>query len=187
MYESSACITIMLSRVAQGLKATHLTSGPEAGSALNETFKKILDHAKTTGLVDLLCHCLVNSGSSLILGSSNMLRAACEAWRATWSLIDALETLFLRESPLLFPLNALRSHSLVRLDIRDHERGSLIGTESAKIVDVVTRTFVRSKAVQVAIYYCLHQRLEAAMSAGIQVFVSHPKFLKIFCAHIRPQ
>ncbi|XP_050291317.1 serine/threonine-protein kinase TIO isoform X4 [Quercus robur] len=169
LYESSACITIMLSRVAQGLKATHLTSSPEAGSALNETFKKILDHAKTTGLVDLLCHCLVNSGSSLISGSSNMLRAACEACRATWSLIDALETLFLRESPLLFPLNALRSHSLVRLDIRDHERGSLIGTESAKIVDVVTRTFVRSKAVQVAIYYCLHQRLEAAMSAGIQL------------------
>ncbi|KAK9990363.1 hypothetical protein SO802_025348 [Lithocarpus litseifolius] len=169
LYESSACITIMLSRVAQGLKATHLTSVPEAGSALNETLKKILDHAKTTGLVDLLCHCLVNSGLSLISGSSNMLRAACEACRATWSLIDALETLFLRESPLLFPLNALRSHSLVRLDIRDHERGSLIGTESAKIVDVVTRTFVRSKAVQVAIYYCLHQRLETAMSAGIQL------------------
>ncbi|XP_075652832.1 serine/threonine-protein kinase TIO [Castanea sativa] len=169
LYESSACITIMLSRVAQGLKATHLTSVPEAGSALNETLKKILDHAKTTGLVDLLCHCLVNSGSSLISGSSNMLRAACEACRATWSLIDALETLFLRESPLLFPLNALRSHSLVRLDIRDHERGSLIGPESAKIVDVVTRTFVRSKAVQVAIYYCLHQRLETAMSAGIQL------------------
>lgn len=187
MYESSACITIMLSRVAQGLKATHLTSVPEAGSALNETLKKILDHAKTTGLMDLLCHCLVNSGSSLISGSSNMLRAACEACRAAWSLIDALDTLFLRESPLLFPLNALRSHSLVRLDIRDHERGSLIGTESAKIVDVVTRTFVRSKAVQVAIYYCLHQRLEAAMSAGIQVFVSHPKSLKIFRAHIRPQ
>lgn len=169
LYESSACITIMLSRVAQGLTEAHPTSVPEVVSALNETLKKILDHAKTSGLVDHLCLCLAISGSSLISGSSNMLRAACEACRATWSLIDALETLFQKESPLLFPLTALRSHSLVRLDIRDHERGSLVGTESAKIVDVVTRTFVRSKAVQVSIYYCLHQRLEAAMSAGIQL------------------
>jgi fused-like protein len=162
----------MLSRVAQGLTEAHPTSVPEVVSALNETLKKILDHAKTSGLVDHLCLCLAISGSSLISGSSNMLRAACEACRATWSLIDALETLFQKESPLLFPLTALRSHSLVRLDIRDHERGSLVGTESAKIVDVVTRTFVRSKAVQVSIYYCLHQRLEAAMSAGIQVSLS---------------
>ncbi|GMY38287.1 serine/threonine-protein kinase TIO [Fagus crenata] len=169
LYESSACITIMLSRVAQGLTEAHPTSVPEVVSALNETLKKILDHAKTSGLVDHLCLCLAISGSSLISGSSNMLRAACEACRATWSLIDALEILFQKESPLLFPLTALRSHSLVRLDIRDHERGSLVGTESAKIVDVVTRTFVRSKAVQVSIYYCLHQRLEAAMSAGIQL------------------
>ncbi|KAG6668932.1 serine/threonine-protein kinase TIO [Carya illinoinensis] len=169
LYESIACITVMLLRVAQGLKASHSTSAPEVVSALDETLTRILDHAKTSGLVDHLCLCLVNSGSSLISGSSNMLRAACEACRAIWSLIDALETLATKEKPLLFPLHALRCHSLVRLDTREHDRSPLLGTESAKIVDVVTSAFVTSKAVQVAIYYCLHQRLEASLSAGIQL------------------
>ncbi|XP_062155569.1 serine/threonine-protein kinase TIO isoform X4 [Alnus glutinosa] len=169
LYESSACITIMLSRIAQGHKASHVTSVPEAVSALDETLKRILDHAKSSGMVDHLCLCLANSGSSLISGSSSMLRAACEACRAIWSLIDALEMLSIKESPLLFPLNALRSHSLDRLGTKEHEGGSLVGAESAKVVDVVTRAFVTSKAIQVAIYYCLHQRFEAAMSAGIQL------------------
>lgn len=165
----------MLLRVAQGLKASQSTSVPEVVSALDETLKRILDHAKTSGLVDYLCLCLVNSGSSLISGSSNMLRAACEACRAIWSLIDGLEILGMKEKPLLFPLHALRSHSLVRLDTREHDGSPLLGTESAKIVDVVTRAFVTSKAVQVAIYYCLHQRLEASLSAGIQVFIYSPQ------------
>ncbi|EEF42336.1 ATP binding protein, putative [Ricinus communis] len=159
LYEASACITVVLSTIAQGLKATALTSGSE----------KILDHAKTCGLVEHLCLCLATSGSSLISGSSNMLRAACEACKAIWSLIDAVETLFMNATAYLFPLNALRSHSLTRLDIRDQERGSLIGTDSARIIDAVTRAFLKSKAVQVAIYYCLHQRLEAALSASIQL------------------
>lgn len=176
----------MLSRIAQGHKEPHVTSVPEAVSALDETLKRILDHAKSSGMVDHLCLCLANSGSSLISGSSSMLRAACEACRAIWSLIDALEMLSIKESSLLFPLNALRSHSLVRLGKREHEGGSLVGAESAKVVDVVTRAFVTSKAIQVAIYYCLHQRFEAAMSAGIQVFVSHLKYLRFLCTRNIP-
>jgi fused-like protein len=184
LYESSACITIMLSRIAQGLKASHVSSVPEAVSALDETLKRILDHAKTSGLVDHLCLCLANSGSSLISGSSSMLRAACEACRAIWLLIDALETLSIKESPLLFPLNALRSHSLVRLGTREHEGGSFVGADSAKVVDVVTRAFVTSKAIQVAIYYCLHQRFEAAMSAAIQVFCLSSLIFEFSSVHV---
>ena len=100
-----------------------------------------------------------------------MLHAACEACRAVWSLMDALEILFVKENPNLFPLDALRSHSLARLDIRDHARGLLAGTESAKVLDAVARAFVRSKAVQFAIVHCLHQRVEPALSAAIQVFL----------------
>ena len=85
-----------------------------------------------------------------------MLRAACEACRAIWSLVDAVETLFTKATASLFPLNALWNHSLMRLDIRDQERAPLIGTESARIIDVVTRAFLKSKAVQVPIYYCFH-------------------------------
>ncbi|OMO90791.1 Armadillo-like helical [Corchorus capsularis] len=95
--------------------------------------------------------------------------SACEACRAIWSLMDALDILFMKENSNLFPLDALRSHSLVRLDIRDDARGLLAGTESAKVVDAVTRAFVRSKAVQFAIAHCLHQRVEPALSAAIQI------------------
>lgn len=159
----------MLSRVAQGLKAS-AASVPE----VNETLKQIMDHAKTSGVMDLLCLCLATSGSSLVSGSSNLLRAACEACRAVWSLIDAFEILSHKENAYLFPLFSLRSHSLLQLDIRGQDRGSWVGTDSTKAVDVVTRAFLKSKAIQVAIYYCLHQRLEATLCAGTQVFISLP-------------
>ena len=168
LYESSACITVMLSRVAQMLRSSQI-SGPEI---LNETVSRILDHAKTSGLVDNLCLCLATSGSSLISGSSNMLRAASEVCRAVWSLINALDILFMKKNSTLFPINALRSHSLHRMETADHEQGPLAEAESTKIVDAVTRAFLRSKAVQVAVYYCFHQRIESAMNCGLQVLVA---------------
>ncbi|KAM7274398.1 hypothetical protein ACFE04_029062 [Oxalis oulophora] len=158
--ESCACIATVLCKVTLGLKST---------TRENATLKQILEHAKTCGLVDNLCLCLATSGLSLLSGSSNMLRAACEASRAIWSLIDALESLFLKENSYLFPLNALRSHSLLRLDIKDHEHSPLIGVESARVVDAVTRAFLRSKGVQAAISHCLHQRQEVSLPAVIQL------------------
>lgn len=172
MFESIACITVMLTRVNWGLKALFSTLAPQAVSDPNETVKQILDHAKTSGLVDQLCLCLATAGASLISGSSNMLRSACEACRAIWLLIDASEIISMKGNPNSFPLNTMRSPSL-QLDRRDQDRGgSLLGTESAKLVAAVTRALVRSKPVQVAIHYCLHQRLEASLYAGIQVFLS---------------
>ncbi|KAJ1395017.1 Serine/threonine-protein kinase, active site [Sesbania bispinosa] len=166
LFESSACITVILSKVAQVLKSSLQNSGPES---LNETAKRIIDHAKTSGLVDHLCLCLATSGSSLISGSSTMLRAASEACRALWSLINALDILFMKKSAILFPINALRSHSLQRLEIVDREQDPLFEAESTKIVDAMTRAFLRSKAVQVAVYYCFHQRLESSMNCGLQL------------------
>lgn len=173
MCESTACVAVLLSKVAQGLKASNSGSGPEVVCAPNEILRKILDHAKTSGLVDHLCLCLATSGASLISGSSILLRAACEACRALWSLIESFEILFVKENTYLFPLNAFRSHSLLRLDIRDHEKGSLQGSDSTKVVDAVTRAFLKSNAIQVSIYYCLHQRHEAALSSCIQVSMSN--------------
>ncbi|CAK9172478.1 unnamed protein product [Ilex paraguariensis] len=174
LYESSTCITVMLSRVSQGLKTSAAASAPETFSAppvIDKTLKQVLDHAKTAGLVDLLCLCLATSGSSLVAGSSNLLRAACEACRATWSLIDAYETISVNENAYVFPLNLLRSHSLLQRETRGHDQGSMGETDSAKIVDTVTRAFLRSKAIQVAIYYCIHQRFESALFAGIQLIL----------------
>ncbi|KAK7290480.1 hypothetical protein RIF29_04930 [Crotalaria pallida] len=168
LYESSACITVMLSRVAQVLRSPSQISGPET---LNETANKILDHAKTSGLVDHLCLCLATSGSSLISGSSNMLRSASEACRAVWCLINALDIVYMKKNDIVFPINAFWSHSLHRMEIVDHEQDPLAESESTKIVDAVTRAFLRSKAVQVAFYYCFQQRLESAMICALQLLL----------------
>ncbi|KAI8565223.1 hypothetical protein RHMOL_Rhmol03G0243200 [Rhododendron molle] len=172
--ESIACIAVMLSRVAQGLKASRVTlatEGVSAPSTVSEILQQVLDHAKTSGVADLLCSCLAISGSSLMSGSSHLLRAACEACRAIWSLTHAFELLSIKGDAYLFPLNSLRSHSLHRLDIGDHNQGSLIGIESEEIVDAVTKAFLKSKATQVAIYYCLRHRLESAQSAALQIML----------------
>ncbi|KAL1174161.1 hypothetical protein V6Z11_A05G458300 [Gossypium hirsutum] len=180
--ESCACITTILVRVSQGLRACSSTQAPKgiaSPSVINESLKQILDHAVTSHLVDHLCLCLATSGASLSSGSTNMLLAACEACRAIWSLMDAHEIFFMKENPSLFPLDALWSHSLARLDIRDHARGWLAGTEAAKVVDAVTRAFVRSKSVQFAIVNCLHQRVEPALCAAIHIF----QILSRCCLH----
>ncbi|EXB29179.1 Serine/threonine-protein kinase 36 [Morus notabilis] len=169
LFESIACITVMLASVVQGLKACSSGSGSEVISTLNELLRCMLDHAKRSSLVDHLCLCLATSGSSLLSGSSDKLHAACETFRAIWLLIHASETLYMKENAYQFPLSALQSPSLLRLDISNQDRGSLVDTESAKVVDAVTKAFLRSKAVQVALYYCLRQRLEASLCACIQV------------------
>ncbi|KAL4335417.1 hypothetical protein GQ457_07G018800 [Hibiscus cannabinus] len=170
--ESCACMTIILARVAQGLRAFSLnqvSKGISSTCVVNESLKQILDHAVTSRLVDHLCLCLATSGSSLSSGSTKMVHAACEACRAIWYLMDALEVSFVKENTNMFPLDALKSHSLVRLDIKDHARDFLVGTEAAKVIDAVTRAFVRSKSVQFAIVHCLHQRVEPTLSAAIQI------------------
>ncbi|XP_070053398.1 serine/threonine-protein kinase TIO [Nicotiana tomentosiformis] len=161
--ESTGCIAAMLFRVAQALK---VSSSPPT---LIGTLKELLDHATSSGIADLLILCLATSGSNLISGSSNLLRAAAEACRALWLLVDAFELLCLRDNRYHFPISCLRSPSLHRLDIKDHERGPLLGKDSTKIIDSMTKAFLRSKAIQVAVYYCLHQRLEPSICAGVQL------------------
>ncbi|KAK2974035.1 hypothetical protein RJ640_006227 [Escallonia rubra] len=46
-----------------------------------------------------------------------------------------------------------KSHSLLRLDIRDHDRRSLVGTGSTEVVDAMTGVFLRSKD-RLNIYGC---------------------------------
>lgn len=167
----------MLSQVAQSLRSSVVSAHPEAGSAspgINKTVIQILDHARSS-VLDYLCSCLESSGLSLISGSTNLLRAACEACRGIWSLVDACELLFMKGSAL-FPLNSLRSHSLVRLDIKDPDEQPLHGI-SSEIIDVITKGFLKSKAIQVAVYFCLHQRQEIGLSAGVQVFALFFSFL----------
>ncbi|CAN0891054.1 Serine/threonine-protein kinase TIO [Linum grandiflorum] len=137
VYEASTCITSVLSKVANSVKASSSTSA--------------------------------TAGQGLISGSSTMLRAACEACKAIGSFIDGVEALFMKVNAVSFPVTAFRSCSLHRLQIQDHERVSLVGTDSARIIDAFTRAFLRSKAVQVAVSYCLRQRIETSLLATIQI------------------
>ncbi|CAN1841824.1 Serine/threonine-protein kinase TIO [Linum perenne] len=134
-----------------------------------EASKQILERAKACGLMDHLCGCLVTSGQGLISGSSTMLRAACEACKAIGSFIEGVEALFMKANAISFPVTAFRSCSLRRLQIQDHEKVSLVGTDSARMIDAFTRAFLRSKAVQVAVSYCLRQRIETSLLATIQI------------------
>lgn len=173
LYECTSCVAIMLSQVAQSLRASSATSTPEAASApsvVNKTLQQVLVHAKSSDAVDYLCLCLESSGSSLLSGSTTLLKAACEACRGIWSLIDAFELLSMRERSL-FPLNSLRSRSLLRLDQKGCDEGFLHGSESGEVTDVITKAFLKSKAIQVAVFLCLRQRNEIGLCAVLQVLL----------------
>ncbi|XP_010671457.2 serine/threonine-protein kinase TIO isoform X1 [Beta vulgaris subsp. vulgaris] len=167
LYESTSSITVMLNQVTSAIKKLSLSGPPKAIDIL----KQILDHAKTSGLVDHLCLCLAASGTSMISGSANLSRVAAEGCRALWLLINALESLYLKENARTCPLTSLRSHSLVRLDIREHDRSPDIGTDCEKVLDAITRAFLDSKPVHCAILYCLRQRNEGVLLAGIQLLM----------------
>ncbi|XP_077216571.1 kinase family with ARM repeat domain-containing protein isoform X2 [Tasmannia lanceolata] len=175
LYESTACIAIMLSRVAVGLKTSVSAVIPEVvsvPSTVEETSKEILNHAKASGILDLLCLCLAASGSSLMSGSLNMLPAACEACKAIWALIDSLEILSMKgHATHLFPLQSSRTHIVPRVDVSGPDQNSVVETELAKVVDTVAGTFLQSKSMQAAIHYCLRQGLESALSACIQLML----------------
>ncbi|KAJ0577415.1 putative protein kinase ULK-Fused family [Helianthus annuus] len=168
LYESIACITVIVSRAAQSLKASLATN--RADMAING-LKEILDHAKSSGVADTLLSHLMTSGTSLMSGSASLLRVACEACRAIWSLIDAFEIQSTHQNAHVFPLSSMYSHSLDRLNINGDDPEPLIGIDSERIVDGVTRAFLRSKALQVAFYYCLRQGLEVAWSSAIQIIL----------------
>ncbi|XP_073301386.1 serine/threonine-protein kinase TIO-like isoform X3 [Primulina huaijiensis] len=171
LYECTSCVAIMLSQVAQSLRASSATSTPEAASApsvVNKTLQQILVHAKSSDVVDYLCLCLESSGSSLISGSTTLLKAACEACRGIWSLIDAFELLSMRERSL-FPLNSLRGHSTLRLDLKGREEGFFHASESREVTDVITKAFLKSKSIQVAVFFCLRQRNEIFLGAVLQL------------------
>lgn len=161
----------MLSQVAQSLRAAAVTSNLDATSSplpVNKTIQQILDHAKSSGVLNSLCLSLESSGLSLISGSTNLLRVACESCRGIWSFIDAFELLS-QKGCVLFPLNSLRSHSLLRLEIKDSDEAPSYGRDLGEAIDSISRAFLKSKAVQVAIYFCLHQRHEIGLCAGVQV------------------
>lgn len=168
IYEGCSCITTVLCQVAQSAKACSTGAAEMAlPSVLNESLKKVLDHAEASRLVDHLCTCLAAAGSSLSAGSSNMTRTAIEACRAIWSLVDALENICMKGNAKRFPLDAFRDYKLPRLDIKDHSHDAEYKTALVKAVDALSKAFIKSKSMQYAISHCLQR----ADSVCIQVCI----------------
>lgn len=184
-YEATACVAIMLSRVALGFKTSVAIDVPEKvfDTTSEEVLIQILDHARTSGVVENLCECLVASGSSLISGSSNMVPAACEACKAIWYLVDALEINSMRPHTYFFPLNGSRSESLVQTDMHTQIQGLLPNTEVANVIEMIKKLFLQSKAMQTAFYYCFHNGLESALLAGLQVTILLRWFFSYILVH----
>ncbi|XP_071704115.1 serine/threonine-protein kinase TIO-like [Rutidosis leptorrhynchoides] len=168
VYEFAACITLVISGVAKHLKASVATKDSRVGT---NGLKEILDHAKASGVIDTLLSCLVTCGTSLMFGSSNLLRAACEACEAIWSLIDAFEIQSTKENAPMFPLSSMYSHSLDRINIKGDECEPFIDKDYEKIVESMTQAFLRFEAIRVAIFYSLRQRLKASWSSAIQIIL----------------
>ncbi|XP_071701915.1 serine/threonine-protein kinase TIO-like isoform X1 [Rutidosis leptorrhynchoides] len=168
VYESVACIRIIITSVAQGLKASMAIKHVEM---VTYTLRDILDNAKAFGVIDDLLSCIVTCGTGLMSGSSNLLRAACEASEAIWSLIDAFELQCTQENAPVFPLSSMHSHSLDRINIKRDKCESFIGKDYEEIVETVTQAFLGSEAVRLAMFYCLRQRLVTSWSSVIKIIL----------------
>ncbi|KAH7676526.1 Non-specific serine/threonine protein kinase protein [Dioscorea alata] len=175
IYESTACVAVMLSRVALGLKTSVAADASEMVSqkpSPEQILIQIVDHAKESGIMDLLCECLAASGSSLMSGTLNMVPATCEACKSIWALIDAVELISMKGKAHLLPLNHSRHHSPIQADARIHDEDLVL--EPVKLVEMFVKSFLESRHVQTAFYYCIHNGLESALNAGFQSSPSMP-------------
>ncbi|MQM13691.1 hypothetical protein Taro_046612, partial [Colocasia esculenta] len=173
LYESTACIAVMLSRIAFLLKTSISAESTEmiCPQPFDETLRRILVNARQTGVINLLVECLLVSGSSLMSGSSDTLPAACEACKAMWYMIDALEVLSIKGHPYFFPLKSSQCHLLRRPDVKESNQDSLLETDLTDMINVVAKSFLDSKAVQIAVYYCFRNGLESALHAVLQLML----------------
>ncbi|CAN6214656.1 unnamed protein product [Urochloa humidicola] len=175
--ESTACLTLMLSRVIAWLKSSMSSEGTKP---VNKSLLKIIDHAKSSQLLELLCECLIASGSDIISGSTNMVPAACEACKAIWYLAHAVDIMSISAHHFSFPLaNSWRQiHSM-------QEQGSMADSNSTNLIDIFVKSFLASRPMQVAVYHCLHNGLESAIHACLQLIsracLQNMSFCAIVC------
>ncbi|KAK3020093.1 hypothetical protein RJ639_003717 [Escallonia herrerae] len=113
------------------------------------------------GFTVRVVHIQTSYGYELMAKSFSVLKKLTYNYRVSrssyfghWVGLVELYSQFLSTKMLyVFPLCAFRSHSLLRLDISDHDHRSLVGTGSTEVVDAVTGAFLRSKD-RLNIYGC---------------------------------
>uniref|UniRef100_A0A453ALE2 non-specific serine/threonine protein kinase n=1 Tax=Aegilops tauschii subsp. strangulata TaxID=200361 RepID=A0A453ALE2_AEGTS len=163
--ESTACLALMLSRVISVLKASISSESP---NPVEESLVNIIDHARKSQLLELLCECLIASGSDIISGSTNMVPAACEACKAIWYLAHAVDIVSLGAHNFSFPLASSWRQGHSKLDGKMQEQDSLPDSNSSSLINIFVKSFLASRPMQIAVYHCLHNGLESAIHASLQ-------------------
>ena len=159
----------MLSRVISVLKMSMSSEGP---NEVEESLVNIIDHARKSQLLELFCECLIASGSDIISGSTNMVPAACEACKAIWYLAHAVDIVSLGAHNFSFPLASSWRQGHSKLDGKMQEQDSSPDSNSSSLINIFVKSFLASRPLQVAVYHCLHNGLESAIHASLQVILS---------------
>eukprot|EP01018_Ginkgo_biloba_P027021 Gb_09628 [translate_table: standard] len=174
LYESTACLSLMLARVASSLRKLPILGaalGLASGVPMEQNTVQILGQAKALGTVDQLCICLATAGSSLMSGSCNSAPAAGEACKALWVLIDALNLASGKVQRHVLPLNAIKAYALGLLDAKDPIEDLKAENASFGVIETVTNFLLKSKGMQFACCYALLQGSEFTLSSSMQVLM----------------
>ncbi|XP_042389024.1 serine/threonine-protein kinase TIO-like isoform X1 [Zingiber officinale] len=186
-YEATASIVIMLYRAISELKQS---TSYEGAKPMERFLLQMVDCASESSVFQHLLECLTISGTSFMSGSSNMVPAACEACKAIWCLINAVETIFAKEQTYAFPLVYSRRQLSLQPDIMEYEQSLKLHKEPVKVISRLVKLFVESKAIQVAVYYSFHNGLESALYATLQIMsricLLSPSACTVLCGLLNP-
>lgn len=174
LYESTACMNVMLARVASGLRKLPISEASLQTSAITaeqNPIGLILGQAKALGIVGQLCACLDTLGTNLMSGSCNSAPAVAEACKALWLLIDAFNVAPGNVQNRVFPLNALKAYALKLLDPKEPIEQLKAEHGASGVVETVTNCLLKSKGMQYAFRYALLQGSEFTLSACMQVLM----------------
>lgn len=174
LYESTACMNVMLARVASGLRKIPISEAAlqTSGATIEKNpMGLILGQTKALGIVGQLCACLDTLGTVLMSGSCNSAPAVAEACKTLWLLIDAFNLPSGNVQKRAFPLNALKAYALKLLDPKEAMEALKDEHEISGVVETVTDCLLKSKGMQFAFRYALLQGSEFTLSACLQVLM----------------
>ncbi|MCO5586124.1 hypothetical protein L7F22_040064 [Adiantum nelumboides] len=173
LYEATACVTLLLTRLALGL-AKLISSGAhrndEVASQEGTIMSQIVGQAKSLGTMDQLCLCLTVAGSNIALSTSSSTPVAAEACKAIWGLVSALNIISTRGQKQHFPLEQIRANRELKPDGMNSMESR---TESAikPQIEQVAESLMKSRDIQVAICYALLHGSESGLSSVIQILL----------------
>ncbi|KAI5058935.1 hypothetical protein GOP47_0025254 [Adiantum capillus-veneris] len=173
LYEATACVTLLLTRLALGLAkliSTGAHRNDEAASQEGNIMSQIVGQAKSLDTMEQLCLCLTIAGSNIGSGAGSSAPVAAEACKAIWGLISALNVISTRGQKQNFPLAQIRANREVKPDGMESMESR---TESAikPQIEQVAEALMKSRDIQVAVCYALLHGSESGLSSVIQILL----------------